>query len=64
MQRFAGWATISMTILNAHKRKRHSATFMCSISNELIKFVAILYVDDCDLLHIDMTCNDSAFVTF
>ena len=37
---------------------------MCPVSNKVVKLAAILYVDDCDLLHIDMGCKDSAFVTF
>jgi hypothetical protein len=59
----AGWAAISITILGAHKRKGHSAIFMCPVSNKVVKLAAILYVDDCDLLHIDMGREDSAFVT-
>lgn len=58
----AGWAAI--TIVNAHKRKRHSAVFMCPITNKIMNLAVILYVDDCDLLHIDMTCNDSVYVTY
>jgi ribonuclease HI len=60
----AGWAAISITILSAHKKKGHSATFMCPMTNKTIKLAAILYVDDCDLIHIDMTCNDDVYTTF
>lgn len=60
----AGWAVISIMILGAHKKKGHSATFVCPMTNKVTKLAAILYVDDCDLLHIDMSGNDSAFVTF
>ena len=60
----AGWAVISITILSAHKKKGHSATFMCPITNKVVKMAAILYVDDCDLLHIDMTCEDDVYTTF
>jgi hypothetical protein len=60
----AGWAAISITILRAHKRRGYSATFVCPVSKEEIKLAAILYVDDCDLLHIDMTSDDCAYVTF
>jgi hypothetical protein len=60
----AGWAAISITILSAHKKKGHSATFMCPMTNKVVKLAAILYVDDCDLIHIDMTCDDDVFTTF
>jgi hypothetical protein len=60
----AGWAVISTTILNAHKKKGHSATFMCPVTNKVVKLAAILYVGDCDLLHINMEEEESAFVTF
>ena len=48
----AGWAAISVAIVNAHKKKGHSAVLMCPITNSITKLAAILYVDDdCDLLH-------------
>jgi hypothetical protein len=60
----AGWAAISITILSAHKKKGpHSATFMCPITNKVVKLAAILYVDDCDLIHIDMTGDDDVLYT-
>ena len=55
---------ISITILGAHKKKGHSATFVCPLTKKVMKLAAILYVDDCDLLHIDMSGNDSVFATF
>jgi hypothetical protein len=60
----AGWAVISITILNTHKRKGHGATFVCPISKVQAKLAAILFVDDCNLIHIYMNCDDDAFVTF
>jgi hypothetical protein len=60
----AGWTVISITILNAHKRKGHGATFVCPISNINVTLAAILFVDDCDLIHIDMNCDGDAFTTF
>ena len=50
----AGWAVVSITILNAHNRCGHTATFCCPISKTVKKLSAILFVDDCDLLHIAM----------
>lgn len=54
------WTVISITMLNAHKRKGHGAVFQCPITKEPLDLAAILYVDDCDLLHVAMTRNDSA----
>lgn len=51
----AGWALISITMLNAHKRRGHTATFRCPVSKVVKNLCAILFVDDCDLLHIAMT---------
>ena len=34
------------------------------MTNKVVKLAAILYVDDCDLLHINMEEEESAFVTF
>jgi len=50
----AGFAVISITILQAHKRKGHGAHFKCPISDRSGHLAAILFVDDCDLLHLDM----------
>ena len=55
----AGWAVVSITILNAHKRKGHGAKFVCPISRLRGHLAAILYVDDCNLLHIDMEGQES-----
>ena len=50
----AGWAVISITILGAHKRKGHGATFYCSVTHIHRTLSAVLFVDDCDLLHVVM----------
>ena len=50
----AGWSVISITILGAHKRKGHGAHFICPISQRTGHLSAILFVDDTDLIHIDM----------
>ncbi|HSN22990.1 MAG TPA: hypothetical protein VLS45_02270, partial [Methylomicrobium sp.] len=60
----AGWAAISITILGAHKKKGHSATLICPVSKREVKLAAILYVDDCDLLHINMSEIDSTYETY
>ena len=53
----AGWAVISITILHAHKEKGHGAQFVCPISRTTGKLAAILFVDDTDIIHIDLNQN-------
>ena len=55
----AGWAVISITIINAHKRKFHGGHFICPISIRKGHLAAILSVDDTDLIHIDMNQDQS-----
>ena len=55
----AGWAVISITILDAHKRKGHGGHFVCPISNLSGHLAAILFVDDTDILHIDLRGNQT-----
>ena len=50
----AGWALISITIINAHKKKGHGGQFLCPISHRTGHMVAMLFVDDNDLINIDM----------
>ena len=60
----AGWAVISITVVCAHKKKGHGATFVCPISKLKFVLAAVLFVDDCDLIHIDMVNDESAQQTF
>jgi hypothetical protein len=60
----AGWAVISIVIIRAHKKRGHAATFVCPMTAAVTKLASILYVDDNDLVHIDMTAKDSAFTTY
>jgi len=55
----AGWAVISIAIIGAHKKKGHGAHFLCPISELKTDLVAILYVDDTDIIHLDMSKDDS-----
>ena len=55
----AGWAVISITIINAHKRKGHGGPFIFSISRREGHLAAILFFDDTDLIHIDMNQDQS-----
>ena len=50
----AGWAVISITIINDHKRKGHGGHFICPIYRRKGHLAAILFVDDTDFIHIDM----------
>jgi hypothetical protein len=60
----AGWAVISITILRAHKRRGHGATFVCPVTQLQFVLSAVLFVDDCDLIHIDMATEESVSQTF
>jgi hypothetical protein len=51
----AGWAVISICIIGAHGKKGHGAKFHCPLTNLKHHLSAILYVDDTDLLHIDLS---------
>jgi hypothetical protein len=53
----AGWAVISICIIGAHSKKGHGAKFICPITHLKHHLSAILYVDDTDLLHIDLSKN-------
>jgi hypothetical protein len=55
----AGWAVISICILGAHEKKGHGAKFYCPILNLQCHLSAILYVDDTDLIHINLTKDKS-----
>ncbi len=55
----AGWAVISICILKGHGRKGHGVKFFCPITQLRHHLSAILYFDDTDLLHIDLTKNES-----
>jgi hypothetical protein len=60
----AGWAVISITVVRAHKKKGHGATFVCPISKLKFVLAAVLFVDDCDLIHIDMVNDELVLQTF
>ena len=50
---------ISITIINAHKRKVHGGQFIFPISRREGHLAAIISVDDTDLIHIDMNQDKS-----
>jgi len=49
------WGVVSITILKAHNRRHSGASFLCPISATRKNVAGILFVDDTDLMHIDMT---------
>ncbi len=55
----AGWALISICIIGAHRKKSHGAKFLCLITQLQHHLSAILYIDDTNLLHINLTKNES-----
>jgi hypothetical protein len=55
----AGWAVISICIIGAHRKKGYGAKFLCPITQLQHHLSAILYVDDTDLLHINLTKSES-----
>ena len=56
----AGWAVIIITILNAHKKKGHVGEFVCPILQQTGHLAAILFVDNNDLINIDMDQDQTA----
>jgi hypothetical protein len=50
----AGWAVVSITIIHAHKKEGHGATFLCPITQYCHDACGILYVDDTDLIHLNL----------
>ena len=48
------WDVISITTINAHKRKGHGGHFICTISIREGHLATIPFVDDTKLIHIHM----------
>ncbi len=59
----ASWCVISITILQAHGAKGHSAHFIVPLSQVHSSLSAILYVDDIDLVHLNMDRDETIFET-
>ena len=55
----AGWAVVSIVILQAHTTQGHGATFCCPLSGTRSALAAILYVDDSDVIHLRMDTTES-----
>ena len=56
----AGWAVIIIKIINAHKKKGHGGQFVCLILQRTGNLAAILFVDDNDLINIEMDQDQTA----
>ena len=50
----ARWAVISITIINSHKSKGNGGHLLYTINIREGQLAAILFVDDTELIHIDM----------
>jgi hypothetical protein len=50
----AAWTVTAITIINAHKRKQYGAHLVTPISKDIGHLVGNIYVDDLDLIHLDM----------
>jgi hypothetical protein len=59
----AGWCVISIPILRAHGAKGHGAHFIAPLSQVRSSLSAILYVDDTNLLHLNMDGDKMIFET-
>jgi hypothetical protein len=57
----AGWCVISIMILQAHGAKGQSAHFIAPLSQVRSSLSAILYVDDTNLLHLNMDGDETVF---
>jgi hypothetical protein len=55
----AGWAVICICIIGAHGKKDHGTKFICPITHLKHHLSAILYVDDMDLLHINLSKDET-----
>ena len=55
----ASFCAVSIVVIRAHQRDGHGATFVCPISNLKSKLSAILFVDDTDLIHMDLNSQES-----
>ncbi len=50
----ATWTVTAITIINTHKQKQYSAHLVTPISKDIGHLVGNIYIDDTDLIHLDM----------
>ena len=60
----AGWAVICITIICANKRKGHGGHFLCPVSNLTGHLAALFFVDDTDLIHINLKAEEIRTVAY
>ena len=58
-----GWAVIIITIICSHKRKVHGGHFVCLIFNLTRNLAALLFVDDTDMIYINLKAEETVTVT-
>jgi hypothetical protein len=54
----AGWAVVSICIINAHKKLGHGAHFMCPITKLKSHIAGVIYIDNMDLIHFCMDTHE------
>ncbi len=59
----AGWAVVSICIINAHKKKGHGTHFVCPITKLKSHIMGVIYVDDTDLIHFRMDKQEDTLDT-
>ena len=57
------WRLVSIVILNAHKRRGHSAKFVCPASLTKSQLLAVLLIDDTDVIHLEMDSRKDKHMT-
>ncbi len=50
----AAWAVTTIPMIRAHQKKKHGAFFISPISGLTCQLIGGLFVDDTDLIHVDM----------
>jgi hypothetical protein len=59
----AGWAVVSICIINAHKKKGHGAHFVCPITKLKSHIAGVIYVDVTNLIHFCMDKKEDTLDT-
>ena len=60
----AGWAVVSICLINAHKKKGHGGHFLCPITKLTSHIAGVIYVDDTDLIHFRMDRYEDTIDSF
>jgi hypothetical protein len=60
----AGWAVVSICLINAHKEKCHGAHFLCLITKMKSYIAGVIYIDNRDLIHFCMDEYEDRLDTF